>query len=135
MSESKIQNPGPQRPQPAALTVGALVVDWHEINSQIEQLALQIRAPRDAQEKSAVLIKQMEGQGLQLVGQVQAITKLLDKMGVDPKAYSVEEAVPEGSPVDFEAEPESSEPDFKAEVLDFKEDGPKPLPKSRFRRS
>ena len=80
MSKNKIRNPK-KKAAPAiegpvlSIEAGALVAEWRGLNSQIANYAAQIKQHQDMQRKSAEAIVGLEKNGLQIIGQVQTLTR------------------------------------------------------------
>jgi len=133
MSKNKIRKPKDKTPEaPAGPTLEldptSLVKEWRGLNGQIALFAQQIQQHQETQKKSAEAIQKIEKTGLQLVGQIQTITKILNGMGIDPKAFDLDEE-------EISDENPPSEPPETAEVVDIKGDAPEKPLRSRFHKS
>lgn len=105
-----------------------LVREYRKINAQIVNSTSKIKQHQSTIQASQQAIQQIEKQGLQLVGQSQMLTRILNGMGVDPQEYSLPED-------DKKGENSPAEAKNGAEVVDIKEDKAKKAPPNRFRKS
>lgn len=133
MSKNKIRKPKdktPALPQGPSLELDpqTLVKEWRGLNGQIAAFAQQIQQYQATQQKAGEAIQKLEKQGLQFVGQIHTITKILNGMGIDPKTFDLDEE-------EISDENPTEEPPKMAEVVDIKEDAPEKPLRSRFNKS
>ena len=133
MSKNKIRKPKNKTPElPIGPTLEldptSLVKEWRGLSGQIAAFAQQIQQHQDTQRRAIEAIQKIEKQGLQFVGQIHTITKILTGMGIDPKTFDLdeEEILDENLP---------SEPPKEAEVVAIKGDDPEKTLRSRFHKS
>lgn len=106
----------------------SLVKEWRNANQQVANLASQIKSEQAKIQQAQQQIQALEKTGLQIVGQVSVLTRILEGMGVDPATYELAEENSEG-----EKTPEDAE--NSGEVVDISADNPKKTPPNRFRKS
>jgi hypothetical protein len=141
---SKIRKPKKGQPTPAAPqveplenTADALVAEWRALNGKIaefnqlikEQQEIIDNAQKEANEAQAV-IQNLNNAGLQVIGQVGSLSRILAGMGVDPNKHGLSE-------VEDASENPADVVDISPEVAEEKEVTPSPSAaalRKRFRR-
>ena len=120
--------PDTQDIPPLSTDVEVLADEWNALNYRLNTLSTQLLQSRQVVKDTEAQIRHLENSGLQLVGQIGMLTRILVGKGVDPKKFGpTAEQLPEEIGTEI--------PQKEAEVVEIQRDIPQKGPRSRFSKS
>ena len=144
MSKSKIRRPAKNTPAPAQTPPAqqiiplddspeSLVVEWRRLQGLIAEINVQLKTNQQKMAEIEESNKNLQNQGLQIMGAASSISRLLAGKGVDPATYSLPNAAPEDEDSFEEEAPEMARGPYPVDEPEVNENPRSSVLRRRFR--